>query len=117
MRKLQCAVPNSVSHFIVILIYTNCFHVCAHAFDEYGSESFTGVRPLVVPQDAAPPLCPLAYPGSGTRRVTRTIWMKRVKNNVSDTGSPEQRGSGAGFAIASETSPVLDKLFRSGGVN
>ena len=44
MQKLQCAVSNSVSHFIVILIYTNCFHVCAHAFDEH----------------AAPPLCPLA---------------------------------------------------------
>ena len=39
MQKLQCAVWNSVSHFIVILIYTNCFPVCAHAFDEHGSDS------------------------------------------------------------------------------
>ena len=51
MHKLQCAVSNSVSNFIVSLIYTNCFHVPVHAFDEHGSESFTGVRPLVVPLD------------------------------------------------------------------
>ena len=25
MQKLQCAVSNSVSHLIVILIYTDCF--------------------------------------------------------------------------------------------
>ena len=40
---------------------------------------------------------------------------------MSDTGAagltPEQCGSVAGFAIASETSPVLDTLFSSGGVN
>ena len=42
------------------------------------------------------------------------------KNNVSDTGvgqTPEQRGSDAGFVIASETSSVLDMLFSSRGVN
>ena len=38
MQKLQCAVSNSVSQFIVIPIYTNCFLVCTHAFDEHGSD-------------------------------------------------------------------------------
>ena len=51
MQKLQCAVSNSASHLIVILIYTNGFHVCAHAFVEHGSDSFMGVRPLVKPMD------------------------------------------------------------------
>ena len=40
MQQLQCAVSNSVSHFIVILIYTNFFHVCTHAFVKHGSNSF-----------------------------------------------------------------------------
>ena len=47
----QCAVSNSESHFIVILIYTKCFHKYAHAFDDHGSDNFTGVRTLVVPLD------------------------------------------------------------------
>ena len=48
MQILQCTVSNSVSHFIVIHIYNNRFQVYAHALDEHGSVSFTGVRPLVV---------------------------------------------------------------------
>ena len=51
MQKLQSAVSNS--------LYKLFLRVLAHAFDEYGSDSFTGVRPLVMPQDAAPALCPL----------------------------------------------------------
>ena len=62
MQKLQCGVSNSGLHFIVIVIFTNCFHLCAIVFDEHGRDSFTGVRPLDMPQDAAPPLCPLASP-------------------------------------------------------
>ena len=105
MQILQCAVSNSVSHFIVILIHANCFHLCAHAFDEHGSDGFTGVWQLVVPLDGtcASPLparlsienaagatnasrvkSPLWHMKSwlGTPRVTRKIRMKRVKNNV-----------------------------------
>ena len=37
MQKLQCTVSNSVSHYIVIPIYPNGFHVCMHAFDEHGT--------------------------------------------------------------------------------
>ena len=41
--------------------------------------------------------------------------MKQGENN--ERQIPVLVGSDAGFAIASETSPVLDKIFRSGGVN
>ena len=56
-------------------------------------------------------------------RVTRTVWMKRMLINVcvghgrGSGRTPEQRRSVAGFAIASETSLVLDMLFRSRGVH
>ena len=46
MLKFKCASSNSVSHFIVILLYPNGFHVCTYAFDEQGSDSFTGVARL-----------------------------------------------------------------------
>ena len=63
--------------------------------------------------------------GSGTRRVTRTISMKRGENNVdtvSDTGAGwvgrlNSAGRSRVFAIASENSPVLEMSFRSRAVN
>ena len=108
---------------------------------------FTGVRPLVVPLDRTlrlvsarspihweciirrdkrlpcekPFMAPEAEPC--TCSGTRTIWIRRVKNDVLcrtrvRVGSaPEQRRSVAGFANVSETSLVLDMLFRSGGAN
>ena len=103
MQKLQCAVSNSVSHFIVSLIYTNCFHVCAHAFDKHNPWQFHGLCRLTgrcasslsarlsienaaCTSNASCVKTPLwhmkSWPGSGTRPVTRTIWMKRVKNIV-----------------------------------
>ena len=40
-----------------------------------------------------------------------------VGNGCGSGRTPEPRGSVAGFAIVSETSPELDMLFRSKGVN
>ena len=56
----MCGFIFSVTFYCVSHLYRLFPRVRAYAFDEYGSDSFTGVRPLAMPQDAAPPLCPLA---------------------------------------------------------
>ena len=114
-----------MSHFI----YPNGVRVCARAFDEHGSVTvsrecarFAGVRPFRGSAPvASPQRCisrrdkrlpcekPFTAPeaesctGLGTRRVTRTIWVKRVNNKVSNTagtltlrGDHEQDFSSAG---------------------
>ena len=101
MQKLQCAVSNWVSHLIVILIYPNGFQVWAC---KYWSDSFTGVRPLIVPLDrtlrllsARSPIhweC-IIRPDKRVKRplwhlkqcpalvlVTRKIWMKQVGSDA-----------------------------------
>ena len=63
MQKLQCAVSNSVSHFIVILIYPNGFQVCAcmRSTSTEATVSRECAR-LSCRGDADSPLCPLASP-------------------------------------------------------
>ena len=103
MQKLQCAVSNSVSHFIVILIYPNGFQVCA--FMRSTSTEATVSREcarlscrltgrwasslparlsienaLSGPTNASHVKSPSWHlkQSPALVRVTRTIWMKRV---------------------------------------
>ena len=118
-----------MSHFIVILIHPNGYHVCAHAFDEQlECACLTRVPALAGASNASRVISPLWHLKQSPARV-------RVSgpHNLDETGEklctyvghgcglarrPEQRGSVAACsAILSETSPVLDMLFRSGGVN
>jgi hypothetical protein len=126
--QIQYAVSNSVSHFIVILIYPKGFHACVwmRLTNTEQNDSFTGVRPLVIvplyrtlhllstrsPLNSLPTRLsrrdkhlpcekPFMAPEaeSCTGSGTRTIWMNCVGQGCGSGRTPEQCGSVADSVI------------------